>query len=149
MAQFSGRSTTNVMMLDDVALAYANIAELEAWKNHQLLNNALSIQDLVRRADRIEATLRRQTRSPLQTSTPHRTASHSSNSSTRGSPTVVPSQPSIPEGYPSLPPSVAGSADMRSRICSIFRHGALVYLLTVINGHHPSKSDDFHEISDF
>ncbi len=110
---------------DDAVLAIGEISALAHWKENELRKGTLSIRELLRRGDLIEATLRQNhgdifnsPGSPLHPNL----AQNASNAN--GELSTTP-QPAFP------------TDDMRRVVASIFRESAVLYLQTVLNGCNP------------
>jgi hypothetical protein len=126
--------------IDDVMLAYAETADLESWKDQQRMNGSLSVQKLCERARNIEALIR-QGRSSPNRSSPFQLAEISHRDTPVNIPRASPSSTSpvsfehSPTRY--SPSRQADSLEPQVLVADVFRHGALLFLATVVNDHWP------------
>lgn len=116
---------------DHIMLAIAEVTALEQWKAQERSNGSLSVRELVRRGDAIEAQLR-EPRMQHEIDQQTGDASHLS---------FVPSQSSQPSTSTSTPvrtPPVQTSQvglgiEAQQQIAKIFRETAILYLHTVMS----------------
>jgi hypothetical protein len=106
---------------DVLALALAETASLSYWKGQELRRGALSVRDLVRRADTIENALRRAI-GPTQLAPP------------------LSRRPSLDVASGATHPEVDANADIRRVHVDIMKETAILYLATVVSGHSPGMS---------
>ncbi|KAF7424130.1 hypothetical protein PC9H_009433 [Pleurotus ostreatus] len=110
---------------DDAVLAIGEISALAHWKENELRKGTLSIRELLRRGDLIEAALRQ---------------NHGDIFNSPGSPLHPNLAQSASNGngeLSSTPQPAFPTDDMRRVIASIFRESAVLYLQTVLNGCNP------------
>lgn len=154
---------------DDVMLAFAEIADLAAWKAHEQITGRLSVRTLVHRGEEIEARLRNGTLAEARvggTGTPallepisaglvvasntspanrqgSNASSTSSSASTPPSITIHPATTTLTTSPETTLTSLPAIDNGRGGLATVFREAACLYLHTVVNESRPGKYSAF------